>query len=163
MRKWMALILVLPLCLCACERETLTDPVLFCEGFNSRSAEQIAESDAYLRSDQEVMLFAGEAVIRLRMNEDGAIHTAVVSADDSERAAEVCENAFAVLAEPFSESVPPQVITLCRSPALTVQTAGTKRFYYAVFCDGQTFTAVQINRLLSAIPILPTLRLPESE
>lgn len=163
MQKWMLLILALPLCLCACERESLTDPVLFCESYNRIAAEQITESDAYLRSENEVMLFSCGSVVRLRLNEDGAIYSAVVTGDVSQQTALVCENAFAVLTEPFSESVPQKVIALCNAPKLTVQTAQTKRFYYAVFCDGDTVTAVQTNLLLSSIPVLPELRPEESE
>ena len=163
MRKWLFLLLALTLFLSACEREPLTDPVLFCESYNRAAAQPIPESDAYLRDENEVMLFAGETLIRLRMNEDGAIHTAVVTGDGSCASAAVCENAFAVLAEPFSETVPKEVQALCAQRSLTVQTAQTKRFFYAVFCDGETVTAVQINRLLSSIPVLPTLRRSGSE
>ena len=157
-KRFLPLLLALTLCLCACERETLTDPVLFCEGYNRIAAQPIEESDACLRSEDEVLLFAGRALVRLRLTEDGAIHTAVVTGEGSPETARVCETAFAVLAQPFSERVPQSVSALCASPEPTVQTAQTKRFYYAVFRDGETVTAVQTNRLLSSIPVLPSLR-----
>ena len=163
MRKWMLLILALPLCLCACEREALTDPVLFCEGYNRAAVQPIVESDAYLRSQDEVMLFSGSTIIRLKLNEDGAIHTAVVTGSISDETAAVAENTFTVLAGPFAENVPQEVIGQCAAQALDVQTAQTKRFFYAVYRDGETVTAVQISRLLSSIPVLPALRPSESE
>ena len=158
MRKWIWLVLALPLCLCGCERETLTDLVLFCESYNRVASQPIVETQAYLRSENEVILYAGETLIRLRLNEDGAIHTAIVTGGVSRQTAEVCKNAFAVLADPFSETLPQEVCALCEQGSLSVQTAETKRFYYAVFCDGETVTAVQTNRLLSEISVLPSLR-----
>ena len=105
-----------------------------------------------------ITLFTGGTVVRLLTNADGAIHTAVVTGTASQETAAVAGNAFAVLAQPFSERVPQSVSALCASPEPTVQTAQTKRFYYAVFRDGETVTAVQTNRLLSSIPVLPSLR-----
>ncbi len=162
MRKWV-LLLGLLLCLCGCARETLTDPVLFCESYNRAAAQPIRETDAYLRAENEVMLFAGTTLVRLKLNEDGAIRTAVVTGTASDETAAVCANAFAVLAQPFAESVPQTVAALCIKRELTVQTAQTKRFHYAVFCDGENVTAVQTNLLLSSLPDLPSLRPSGSE
>lgn len=163
MRKCVPLLLALTLILCGCERETLTDPVLFCEAFNRVSPQPIRECDAFLRSENEVMLFTGETIIRLQTNADGAIHTVVVTGPVSEETAAVAQNAFTVPAQPLSDQVPQTVRAWFAGEAPDVQTAETKRFFYAVFRDGETVTAVQINRLLAAIPTLPTLRRAEDE
>ncbi len=162
MRKWM-LLLALPLCLCGCERGTLMDPVLFCEAYNRVAAQPIVESDAYLRAENEVMLFSEETVVRLKMNVDGAIHTAVVTGAPTSETTDVAENAFAVLAQPFSETAPLSLIEQSKECDPSVQTAETKRFFYAVYRDADSVTFVQINRLLSSIPVLPSLRPSGSE
>ena len=157
MRKRILLLLAVPLLLCGCEREALTDPVLFCEGYNRIAARPIRETDAYLRAQDEMLLFAGETLVRLKWNEDGAIGTAVVTGTASQETATVARDAFTVLAQPFDEDVPSDVIAQCIEPDLSVQTAETKRFYYAVYGDGENVTIVQTNRLLSSIPVLPSL------
>ena len=163
MRKLVLLLLAVPLLLCGCERETLTDPVLFCDGYNRIAAQPIRESDAYLRSEHEMLLFTGGTVVRLLTNADGAIHTAVVTGTASQETAAVAGNAFAVLAQPFSENVPDAVVAQCSEQALSVRTEQTKRFFYAVYRDGDTVTAVQKNLLLSSIPVQPSLRRSEPE
>lgn len=163
MRKWVCLVLMLPVCLSGCRREPLTDPVLFCENYNLAAKEPIRETDACLRSNNEILLFAGEALVRLMLNEDGAVHTAVVTGETADETAAVCETAFTVLANPLSEDVPQSLARLCSQRKTAVQTLQTKRFFYAVYCDGKTVTAVQVNLLLSSIPDLPTLRPSESE
>lgn len=163
MRKWVLVICILPLLLCGCEREPLTDPVLFCKLYNRASPQPIRETDVYLRSRNEFLLFSGQTLIRLRTNEDGAVDTAVVTGKASRETAEVVRNTFAVLAQPFADEVPPDVLAQCAQPALSVQSAQTKRFVYAVYRDGETVTAVQVNRLLTSLPDPPSLRPSESE
>lgn len=163
MRKWIWVLCLLPLALCACEREPLTDPVLFCAAYNRISAQPIRESDAYLRSENEFLLYAGDTLVRLRTNEDGAIHTAVVTGKPSQETAAVAENAFTVLAGALGDDVPQDVIAQCAEPALSVRTAETKRFTYAVYRDRETVTIVQTNRLLSSLPVQPSLRPEGSE
>lgn len=163
MRKKVLLLLLLPLLLCGCEREPLSDPVLFCEGYNRVASQPIRESDAFLRSDHEFLLYAGDTLIRLITNEDGAIQTAVVTGKASEETSSVAWNAFTVLAQLFSDPVSQTVATQCTERTLSVWTEETKRFYYTVYRDGETVTAVQTNLLLSSIPVLPALRPSESE
>ncbi len=163
MRKLVLLLLAVPMLLCGCERETLTDPVLFCDGYNRIATQPIRESDAYLRSENELLLFTGGTVVRLLTNADGAIHTAVVTGTASRETAAVAENAFAVLAQPLSENVPDAVVAQCREQALSVRSEQTKRFFYAVYRDGDTVTAVQKNLLLSSIPVQPSLRRSEPQ
>ena len=163
MRKRLLPILALTVCLCACERETLTDPVLFCATYNRTAQHPIAEQDAYLRDADECLLFAGNVLIRLKMNADGAIHTAVVTGEASDETAAAALNAFTVLAEPFSDDVPMALVGTSAEQGLSVQTAQTKRFYYAVYRDADGVTLVQVNCLLRSIPDLPSLRPSESE
>lgn len=163
MRKWALLLLALPILLYGCEREPLTDPVLFCENYNRIAAQPIRETDAYLRTENEFLLYTGDTLVRLLTNEDGAIHTVVVTGIASEETASVAQNAFTVLSQPFSETVPQTVIAQCREQALSVQTTETKRFFYAVYRDADTVTAVQKNLLLSSIRVLPSLRPSEAE
>ena len=158
MRKRILYLLAIPFLLWGCERETLTDPVLFCEAYNRAAAHPIREADAYLRTENEFLFFTEGTAVRLVTNEDGAIHTAVVTGSISETTASVAGNAFAVLAKPFTETVPQTVLAQCGEQALCVQTQETKRFFYAVFREGDTVTAVQKNLLLSSIPVQPSLR-----
>lgn len=162
-KRLLSVLIALPLLLCACERETLTDPVLFCESYNRIAPQPISETDAYLRSENEFLLFTGETLIRLKTNEDGAIHTAVVTGKGSDETASVAQYAFTALAQPFSEAVPQSVTAQCTQQSLSVWTAETKRFYYAVYRDEESVTIVQTNRQLSSIPVLPSLRPSESE
>lgn len=159
MRKGILLVLVMTFCLCGCEREALTDPVLFCESYNRIASTPIKETDTFLRGDSEFLLYAGETLVRLKTNEDGAIHTAIVTGKVSPETASVARNTFTVLAQPMNDAVPQTVTEQCAQQDVSVQTAESKRFGYAVYRDGETVTAVQVNLLLSSLPVQPSLRL----
>ncbi|MBQ7543238.1 MAG: hypothetical protein IJT44_13205 [Clostridia bacterium] len=147
------------LCLCACMRESLTDPVLFCKAFNRLSQTvQLREENAFLRADDEVLLYGADVLIRLQTDERGAVHTAVVTGPAGKAYAETVRNAFTVLSRPLSEDVPQEITAVLEKPPESVFSVQTDRFEYLVYSDGTAVTAVQINRQLFPITAQPRLR-----
>ena len=147
------------LCLASCQREVSMDPVLFCAGFNARSQTlQLHEADAYLRGEGEVVLFCEAGLVRLQTDDNGAVHTAVVTGKRSDALSAFTIDAFAVLADPLDEEVPQQLHALLQSADRSVRSVETKRFWYFVYAADGVITAVQMNRLSVSLPVQPSLR-----
>lgn len=150
---------LLCLCLAGCQREAVIDPVLFCRDFNARSGEaQLREQDAYLRGEGEVVLFADAGLVRLQTDENGAVHTAVVTGNRSDALYRFAADAFSVLAKPLSEDVPQAFRDALVREDRSVQSVETKRFQYYIYASDGIVTAVQSNRLSVSLPVLPSLR-----
>lgn len=161
MRK-IAVWLLLPIVvLSGCVRSEKTDVVLFCKEFNARSAQtEIAESDAMRRSENEILLTAGEVLIRLRTEEDGAVSTAILTADAKHRQAlaGAARTAFSVLADPLGDSVPETFLSAVEQGNPQIVQADTPYFRYLLYGNEEAITVQQIALLQVSLSAPPSLR-----
>lgn len=160
MRRIMLVLLPLVL-LCGCVRSEKTDLVLFCKEFNDRAENiKISEHDAMRRNESEILLTAGNVLIRLQTEEDGAISTAVLTASgsDAHTLRSVAETAFTVLAQPLAESVPETILNAIEQKNEQIVQADTPYFRYLLYGTRDAITVQQIALLQVSLSDPPSLR-----
>lgn len=161
MHRICLLLLVSVLLFCGCVRSEKTDTVLFCKEFNQRSQTvRIAQEDVMRRSEKEMLLMAGDVLLRLQTDEDAAVQACILTAQTEHTAqlAETARNAFSVLASALGESVPEDFLAQIAENSDQIRKTETEYFRYLLYGTEQAVTVQQIALLGVSQSDPPSLR-----